>query len=146
MDQASRGWARYIETHFPLQSVKIIWKSNLPAFLVGAVTCDGSPRGGRRTGTSAYFIFDESLSQGRMVAKSWERALDNLRSQPWIFDGLEIMDANEDELQSHSESQNYQNWAGWRARSTTPAAASTPNPATFVPVPPMTAADGMELD
>ena len=143
MDQASRGWARYIETHFPLQSVRIIWKSSLPAFLVGAVTCDGTPRGGRRTGVSAFFLFDEKLSQGKMIAKSWERALDNLRAVPMVFEGVEVMDADEDEAQSHSESNNFQHWAGWRARSATAPSVVSAAASNAVPV---AAAGGMDLD
>lgn len=84
---AARGWARYIETAFPVRSAKVVWRNEgLGAFLVGGVTRSGSP---------GYFLFDEGLTQGRLVAKSWERCLDNLREVPFVYEGEGVMVAEE---------------------------------------------------
>lgn len=130
MSQAARGWARYIETRFPLQSVTILWRNtSSPAYLVSAVTTDGRSRVSspmsllqrsaspwqRPVGSPGYFLFDEALQQGKLIAKSWERALDNLRATPMVFEGDRVLEADADEAQRHSESNNFQHWAGWRA-------------------------------
>lgn len=156
MTGAARGWARHIETHFPLQSVKIIWRNNsIPAYLVGAVTCDGRDRASspanapgsrsaspwdRPVGSPGYFLFDEPLTQGRLIAKSWERALENLRSVPMLFDGEITMDSDADEVVRHSEQHNLQHWAGGKSvdaasRSSTPAQLAVES-----------VADGMDVD
>lgn len=155
MDQASRGWARYIETHFPVQSVKILWKNDgLEAYLVEAVTCDGreqrvssrSPTARasspwvRRVGSPGYFLFDQKMTQGKLVAKSWERTLQNLRVSPIVFEGDRVMEANEDEAQNHSEMNNLQHWAGWKAA---PSITALPVPA----LPPVQVdGDGMDME
>jgi len=84
MDAAARGWARYIEDYYPLQGVRIVWLYKAaPAYLVCASTCQvrGQP------GVSGYYLFDENLTEGRLVAKSFERTLDHLRMVPIAFDG-----------------------------------------------------------
>ena len=87
MSAAARGWAKYIETAFPLRSAKVVWRNEgMGAFLASAVAWDGSP---------GYFLFDEELTQGRLVAKSWERCLDGLRSQPFAFEGEATLGAGE---------------------------------------------------
>lgn len=156
MSQAARGWARYIETHFPLQSVTILWKNtSLPAFLVSAVTTDGRSRVSsplsptqrsaspwqRPVGSPGYFLFDEALQQGKLVAKSWERTLENLRSTPMLFEGDRVLEADADEAQRHSESNNFQHWAGWRASSDEKKA-----PADIVVQSVEPAGEGMEVD
>lgn len=152
MEQASRGWARHIERHFPLQSVKIVWKSALPAYLVDAVTDDGreracSPAGrsrspwNRRTGSNGYYLFDEQLNKGKLVAKSWEKALDNLRATPMVFDGDRVMEADADEAQRHTESNNIQHWAGWK-----PAIPVAAPPSAPIICSSEVTADGMDLD
>ncbi|KAI9715922.1 MAG: hypothetical protein M1828_000549 [Chrysothrix sp. TS-e1954] len=89
---ASRGWARHIETHFPLAAARVVWRSKaLPAFLVEAVTRNAEAPS--RPGSPGYFLFDEDLRQGKLVAKSWERAVENLRAQPVCFEEDVVMDA-----------------------------------------------------
>ncbi|KAL9049347.1 MAG: hypothetical protein Q9162_007262 [Coniocarpon cinnabarinum] len=91
---AARGWARYVESVFPLRNAKIVWKNEgLNALLVSAVTLEISSQGQLLPGSPGYYLFDESLAQGKLVAKSWERALDNLRAKPMQYDGLGIMEA-----------------------------------------------------
>lgn len=83
MSAAARGWARYIEMAFCLRRAKVVWQNEgMGVLLVSAATPEGSP---------GYFLFDEGLRAGRMVAKSWERCLDNLRCSPHVFDGVGVM-------------------------------------------------------
>jgi len=92
MAAASRGWAKYIEQAFPLQGVRIIWHyRGGPAYLVSASTCEvrGQP------GVSGYYLFDDNLSEGKLVAKSFERTIDNLRKAPFAFDGQLTLRAGE---------------------------------------------------
>jgi len=106
MSAAMRGYARYIETHFPLQAVSIVWQNrSMPAYLVSAIT---RPKvtwssHGYQPGSQGYYLFDEELQQARLVAKSWERAIDNLRGgggesgvQGIVFEGSEVLRSGDD--------------------------------------------------
>lgn len=89
---AARGWARYIESTFPLRNVRVVWKNEgLDVFLVSAATLEVSLTGQLLPGSPGYYLFDEAMSQGKLVAKSWERSVDNLRAQPIQFDGAEAL-------------------------------------------------------
>lgn len=78
---AARGWARYIENHYPVTNVKILLESRgLQSYLVEA--------------TEGYFLFAENLRQGRLVSKTAEGALQNLKISPPVFDGPVTMDAS----------------------------------------------------
>ncbi|KAL8381106.1 hypothetical protein RB595_005403 [Gaeumannomyces hyphopodioides] len=75
---AARGWARYIENHYPVSNAKIRLESRgLESYLVEA--------------NEGYFLFAENLRQGRLVSQDSQRALDNLKSSPPTFDGAETM-------------------------------------------------------
>ena len=77
---AARGWARYIENHFPVTNAKILLESRgLQSYLVEA--------------NEGYFLFAENLRQGRLVSKTSDRAMENLRSSPPVFDGIDTMEA-----------------------------------------------------
>ncbi|KAK3303979.1 uncharacterized protein B0T15DRAFT_225638 [Chaetomium strumarium] len=79
---AARGWARFIENHYPVTNVKILLESRgLQSYLVEA--------------TEGYFLFAENLRQGRLVSKTPEGALRNLKTSPPVFDGPHTMDASE---------------------------------------------------
>jgi len=79
---AARGWARYIENHYPVANVKILLESRgLQSYLVEA--------------SQGYFLFAETLRQGRLVSTTPEGALSNLKISPPVFDGLNTMDASE---------------------------------------------------
>jgi len=111
MAAAMRGYARYIETHFPLQGVSIVWQNrSMPAYLVSAIT---RPKvtwssQGYQPGSQGYYLFDEELQQARLVAKSWERAIDNLRGRGGagaggeggvsgiVFEGNEVLKSGEE--------------------------------------------------
>lgn len=76
---AARGCARYIERHYPLSAANIVLKSKaLDASLVE--TREG------------YYLFQEDLNQGRLVSKTWDTCLANLKNSSKItFEGLETL-------------------------------------------------------
>lgn len=77
---AARGWARYIENHYPVTEPKILLESKgLESYLVEA--------------REGYFLFAENLRQGRLVSSNAQRALVNLKSSPPVFDGAQTMAA-----------------------------------------------------
>ena len=79
---AARGWARFIDNHYPVSNAKILLESRgLQSYLVES--------------TEGYFLFAENLRQGRLVSRTAERALQNLKSSPPLFDSLETMEAAE---------------------------------------------------
>ncbi|KAI4127780.1 MAG: hypothetical protein LQ347_004458 [Umbilicaria vellea] len=77
---AARGWAKYIENHYPVKGAEILLHSRgLDACLVGA--------------QQGYFLFKEDLSEGRLVGSNWETCLTNLQSSPMAFEGAETLHA-----------------------------------------------------
>ncbi|KAK7980737.1 SGNH hydrolase-type esterase domain-containing protein [Apiospora arundinis] len=77
---ASRGWARYIENHFPVTNVNIQLESKgLQSYLVEA--------------SEGYFLFGEDLRQGQLVSKDLNQAFLNLKASPPIFEGTAPMAA-----------------------------------------------------
>ncbi|KXX81627.1 hypothetical protein MMYC01_202021 [Madurella mycetomatis] len=82
IEAAARGWARYIENHYPVTNVKILLESRgLQSYLVEA--------------TEGYYLFAENLRQGRLVSRTPEGALNNLKISPPVFDGPNTMDASD---------------------------------------------------
>ncbi|KAG8670039.1 hypothetical protein FPOAC2_09381 [Fusarium poae] len=82
IQQAARGWARYIENHFPVSNARILLESNgLQSYLVEA--------------NEGFFLFAENLRQGQLVSQTAEGALQNLQCSPPIFDGMEVLSAAE---------------------------------------------------
>lgn len=78
---AARGWARYIENHFPVSSAIIRLESKgLQSYLVEA--------------SEGFFLFSEDLRQGRLVSKTAESAMRNLKCSPPSFDGSETLIAS----------------------------------------------------
>jgi hypothetical protein len=79
---AARGWAKFIENHYPLSSVRIVLESKgLQSYLVEAV--------------QGYFLLSENLKQARLVSTAATTALTNLKSSPPIFDGIDVLIAAE---------------------------------------------------
>lgn len=77
---AARGWARYIENHFPVTNPKIRLESRgLQSYLVEA--------------NEGFFLFADNLRQGRLVSRDVERVLHNLKTSPPTFDGPETLEA-----------------------------------------------------
>ncbi|KAI0547341.1 hypothetical protein F4679DRAFT_574831 [Xylaria curta] len=79
---AARGWARYIENHFPVTNARIQLESKgLQSYLVEA--------------SEGFFLFAENLRQGQLVSRNVDQTLANLKSTPPVFEGLEVMTAAE---------------------------------------------------
>lgn len=77
MQAAARGWARFIERNFALTGVRICLESRgLQSYLVEA--------------DEGFFLFDENLRCGRLVSRSVEGVLGNLKLSPPVFDGPEL--------------------------------------------------------
>jgi hypothetical protein len=79
---AARGWARYLENHYPrrINGAEILLKSKgLNAYLVGS--------------QEGFFLFSEDLLEGRLVGRNWESCLNNLRTHPIAFEGVEVLKA-----------------------------------------------------
>lgn len=79
---AARGWAKFIENHFPVSNAKIqLTSKGLASYLVEA--------------TEGYFLFAEDLKQGRLVSTSLEKTWVNLSSPVPVFDGELVMEARQ---------------------------------------------------
>ncbi|KAI1762784.1 hypothetical protein GGR53DRAFT_521459 [Hypoxylon sp. FL1150] len=79
---AARGWARYIENHFPVTDVRIQLESKgLQSYLVEA--------------TEGFFLFAEDLRHGQLVSQNLHQAFANLKTSPPVFEGAEVMSAAE---------------------------------------------------
>jgi len=82
MAPAVRGWTKYIDNQYSdyLRDSQMLIKSRaLNAYLVAATPTNSfSP---------AFYLFSDDLTQGQLVASSWEACLHNLRSNPVVFDG-----------------------------------------------------------
>ena len=77
IQKAVRGWARYIEVHYPLDGVEILLKSEgQEAYLVRVSTPQES-----------WWLFKEDLQEGRMISVTWEGTVAGLRSSPVMFEG-----------------------------------------------------------
>ena len=80
MQAAARGYAKYIENHYPLSTVAVVLKSRgLDAYLV-------QEAGG-------FYLFREDLSEGQLVGSDWEKCLANLQRSPIAFEGTETLKA-----------------------------------------------------
>ncbi|KAK6083618.1 hypothetical protein SCUP234_02303 [Seiridium cupressi] len=79
-EAAARGWARYIENHFPINNVQIQLESRgLQSYLVEA--------------SEGFFLFAEDLQRGQFVSRDLNQAFQNLKASPPVFEGLEVMNA-----------------------------------------------------
>lgn len=75
---AARGWAKFIENHYPLSDVQICLESKgLQSYLVKA--------------TDGFFLFSEDLRQARLVSHNAETALRNLQQSPPVFESAETL-------------------------------------------------------
>ncbi|KAL4870955.1 hypothetical protein BDV12DRAFT_164984 [Aspergillus spectabilis] len=100
MAAAVRGWKKYVDRQFSqyLVDSEILMKNRaLNAYLVSArpmVPFAGPAQ------MPAFYLFNDDLTQGRLVASSWESCLRNLQSFPVMFEGTEILDASDKPLSS----------------------------------------------
>ncbi|MCJ1325460.1 hypothetical protein MMC10_002123 [Thelotrema lepadinum] len=77
IQKAARGWARYIEVHYPLDGVELILKSEgQEAYLVHAAHPQES-----------WWLFKDDLTEGRLVSTNWDGCVAGLRSAPTAFEG-----------------------------------------------------------
>lgn len=75
---AARGWARFIENHYPLSNAHVRLESHaLQSYLVES--------------NEGFFLFAENLRQGRLVSSTIVGAMQNLQSNPPTFDGSETL-------------------------------------------------------
>ena len=82
MEAAARGWARYLDNHYSahVQGAQILLQSKgLNAYLVGSQL--------------GFYLFSEDLSEGRLVGRSWDTCLNNLRVHPIAFEGENVLRA-----------------------------------------------------
>ncbi|KNG84028.1 hypothetical protein ANOM_007556 [Aspergillus nomiae NRRL 13137] len=92
MAAAVRGWKKYIDKQYSayLLDSQILMKNRaLNAYLVAArpVTPFGPAN------SSAFFLFNDDLTQAQLVASAWDTCIQNLRSNPIVFEGTQILNA-----------------------------------------------------
>ncbi|RDW86836.1 uncharacterized protein DSM5745_03478 [Aspergillus mulundensis] len=95
MAAAVRGWKKYIDRQFSqyLSDAEILMKNRaLSAYLVSARPM--IPFAGPAQ-MPAFFLFNDDLTQGQLVASSWESCLHNLQSSPVVFEGTQILNASD---------------------------------------------------
>ena len=85
---ASRGWAKFIDRHYPsLNNVEVLLRlRGKNAYLV-------------RT-NEGLFLFNDDLTQGRLVARTWEICVANLAIDPIVFEGEESLTAVKEPAQA----------------------------------------------
>lgn len=88
VQKATRGWARYIENHYPLHAVEILLTSKALEDAVLVFARDGS-----MVAQQGFFLFREDLSEGRLVAYDWETCVSRLQASPLLFEGAEELKA-----------------------------------------------------
>ena len=86
---SARGWARYIETHYPLTNVEIM-------ALTGERTLVRSNEG--------TFLFREDLRQGQLLSRDYNEAAARLRQNPVspVFESAHPITANPQANEGHS--------------------------------------------
>lgn len=84
MAQAARGWARFIENHYPmLGGVEILCKSDGHEVFLARAT---QPQ-------DSYWLFKEDLTEGKLVATTQEACVQNLRAVPMVFENDTVLKA-----------------------------------------------------
>ncbi|KAL7820529.1 hypothetical protein V8C44DRAFT_316922 [Trichoderma aethiopicum] len=75
---AARGWARFIENHFPLTNVNVLLESKgLQSYLVES--------------NEGFYLFTENLRQGQLVSRHATGVIQNLQSNPIRFENKDIL-------------------------------------------------------
>lgn len=88
---AVRGWTKYIDNQYVayLTDSKILMKSRaLNAFLVAARPASAAVAA---IAATCYFLFSDDLDQARLVGSSWDVCVRNLRENPVVFEGGEVL-------------------------------------------------------
>ena len=85
LEITSKAYARFIENHYPLVSVELLLHSSgMPAYLISAV----------REGQIGFYLFEEDLKRGQLLAFDLEHAIACLKSRPIAFANDEILIAS----------------------------------------------------
>ncbi|KAL2854952.1 hypothetical protein BJY01DRAFT_204660 [Aspergillus pseudoustus] len=103
---ALRGWKKYIDRQFSrhLADAEILVKNRaLGAYLVSARPIIGFAGPAQMP---AFYLFKDDLTQGQLVASSWDSCLRNLQSSPILFEGTEVLNAS-DKSHSSATTQNH---------------------------------------
>lgn len=75
---AARGWAKFIETRFPVENVTILAQHSSDCMLANA------PGG--------IYVFTPNLKEAALIAKTWEGCVHELKANPnFPFSGREIL-------------------------------------------------------
>jgi hypothetical protein len=75
---AARGWARFIENHYPITNANVRLESHaMQSYLVES--------------NEGFFLFAENLRHGRLVSSNIVGAMQNLQSNPPAFEGAETL-------------------------------------------------------
>ncbi|KAL4931176.1 uncharacterized protein BDV17DRAFT_22293 [Aspergillus undulatus] len=95
MAAAIRGWKKYIDRQFSqyLADAEILMKNRaLNIYLVSARPM--IPFAGLAQ-MPVFYLFNDDLTQGQLVASSWETCLRNLQSSPVVFEGTQVLNASD---------------------------------------------------
>ncbi|KAL9122189.1 MAG: hypothetical protein Q9187_001254 [Circinaria calcarea] len=89
---ASRGWAKFVERYHPsLNNVEVLLRFKLRnQCLIRA--------------NEGFFLFKEDLREGQLVAQTWEAAVANLKTEPPVFEGTEVLMAEKSPASSEGSS------------------------------------------
>ncbi|KAF9893096.1 hypothetical protein FE257_012507 [Aspergillus nanangensis] len=91
---AVRGWKKYIDRQFSTYLVdsEIMMKNRaLNAYLVTARPV--TPLGAANN--VVFFLFNDELTQAQLVGSTWETCVHNLRSNPIMFEGTQVLNASD---------------------------------------------------
>ncbi|KAI9655184.1 MAG: hypothetical protein M1821_005667 [Bathelium mastoideum] len=82
LEITSNAYAKFIENHYPLASVEILLHSSgMPAYLISAI----------REGQNGFYLFEEDLKRGQLVAHDFQHATACLQNRPIVFANDEIL-------------------------------------------------------
>ncbi|KAL9097862.1 MAG: hypothetical protein Q9165_000188 [Trypethelium subeluteriae] len=85
LEITSKAYAKFIENHYPLALVEILlYSSGMPAYLISAA----------REGQTGFYLFEEDLKRGQLLALEFQHATACLRTRPIAFANDEILVAS----------------------------------------------------
>ena len=82
LQTAARGWARYLDNHYTRDihgAQFLLRNAGLDAYVVGC--------------QEGFFLFGENLLEGKLIGRTWESCVQNLRHSPIAFEGADILRA-----------------------------------------------------
>ena len=82
LEITSKAYGKFIENHYPLTTVEILLHSSgMPAYLISAV----------REGQLGFYLFEEDLKRGQLLAFDFQHATACLQARPITFANDEIL-------------------------------------------------------